>query len=160
MYCSLKYLISGKVDEVTTAALHFWIWEQSQQVQSRGYNISFWKLVLNQTLNFQLYSLQCLNSDSATKSWGSGHQLRLSEFMSWAWSPLKPALWAQLFGPGLAWLRLWSWSWHITTSNEPFWMQSIKHQGTGPFNLNPSSYAVFQNVKVSTSFGYQSLLIN
>ena len=39
--------------------------------------------------------------------------------------------------------------------NDPFWMQSIKHQGTAPFNLNPSSYNVFRNVKVSTNPGYQ-----
>ena len=35
-------------------------------------------------------------------------------------------------------------------NNDPFWMQSIKHQGTAPFNVDPSSYTVFRNVKVST----------
>ncbi|KAF8960770.1 pectate lyase superfamily protein-domain-containing protein [Flammula alnicola] len=31
--------------------------------------------------------------------------------------------------------------------NDPFWMESIKHQGKSPFNPNPSSYTVFRNVK-------------
>ncbi|KAJ7636131.1 exo-beta-1,3-glucanase [Mycena polygramma] len=30
---------------------------------------------------------------------------------------------------------------------DPFWMQSIKHQGLSAFNANPSSYQVFRNVK-------------
>lgn len=34
--------------------------------------------------------------------------------------------------------------------NDPFWMQSIKHQGTAPFNSNPNSYTVFRNIKVNT----------
>ncbi|KAF9044173.1 exo-beta-1,3-glucanase [Panaeolus papilionaceus] len=32
-------------------------------------------------------------------------------------------------------------------ASDPFWMQSIKHQGKAPFNPNPSSYKVFRNVK-------------
>ncbi|KIM87551.1 glycoside hydrolase family 55 protein [Piloderma croceum F 1598] len=31
--------------------------------------------------------------------------------------------------------------------SDPFWMESIKHQGTSPFNPRPSSYKVFRNVK-------------
>ncbi|KAJ7178281.1 exo-beta-1,3-glucanase [Mycena filopes] len=30
---------------------------------------------------------------------------------------------------------------------DPFWMQSIKHQGIAAFNANPSGYQVFRNVK-------------
>jgi hypothetical protein len=30
---------------------------------------------------------------------------------------------------------------------DPFWMESIKHQGTAAFNSNPGSYQVFRNVK-------------
>lgn len=30
---------------------------------------------------------------------------------------------------------------------DPFWLQSIKHQGTAAFNPAPSSYQVFRNVK-------------
>ncbi|PPQ77526.1 hypothetical protein CVT25_011323 [Psilocybe cyanescens] len=33
------------------------------------------------------------------------------------------------------------------SSSDPFWMQSIKHQGTSAFNPNPSGYQVFRNVK-------------
>lgn len=32
-------------------------------------------------------------------------------------------------------------------AGDPFWMQSIKHQGISAFNSNPSSYQVFRNVK-------------
>ncbi|KAJ6488579.1 exo-beta-1,3-glucanase [Mycena vitilis] len=32
-------------------------------------------------------------------------------------------------------------------ATDPFWMQSIKHQGLAAFNANPSSYQVFRNVK-------------
>ena len=32
--------------------------------------------------------------------------------------------------------------------SDPFWMEQIKHQGTSPFNPNPSGYQVFRNVKV------------
>ena len=32
-------------------------------------------------------------------------------------------------------------------SGDPFWMESIKHQGIAAFNSNPSSYQVFRNVK-------------
>ncbi|OCH91433.1 exo-beta-1,3-glucanase [Obba rivulosa] len=35
---------------------------------------------------------------------------------------------------------------------DPYWLQSIAHQGTSPFNSNPSSYQVFRNVK---DFGAQ-----
>ena len=31
---------------------------------------------------------------------------------------------------------------------EPFWMESIKHQGLAPFNSDPKNYKVFRNVKV------------
>ena len=31
----------------------------------------------------------------------------------------------------------------------PFWMEQIQHQGSAPFNPNPSGYQVFRNVKVS-----------
>ena len=34
-------------------------------------------------------------------------------------------------------------------NDEPFWMQSIKHQGISPFNPNATEYKVFRNVKVS-----------
>ena len=30
---------------------------------------------------------------------------------------------------------------------EPFWMESIKHQGIAPFSSDPASYKVFRNVK-------------
>lgn len=30
---------------------------------------------------------------------------------------------------------------------DPYWLETIKHQGTSPFNPNPSSYQVFRNVK-------------
>jgi hypothetical protein len=30
---------------------------------------------------------------------------------------------------------------------DPFWMESIKHQGTAAFNSDPKSYKVFRNVK-------------
>ncbi|KAJ7157275.1 exo-beta-1,3-glucanase [Mycena filopes] len=32
-------------------------------------------------------------------------------------------------------------------ATDPFWMQSIKHQGIAAFNPNPASYQVFRNVK-------------
>jgi len=32
--------------------------------------------------------------------------------------------------------------------NDPFWMETIKHQGRAPFNPNPNTYKVFRNVKV------------
>lgn len=31
---------------------------------------------------------------------------------------------------------------------DPYWMETIKHQGTAAFNPNPSGYQVFRNVKV------------
>jgi glucan 1,3-beta-glucosidase len=31
--------------------------------------------------------------------------------------------------------------------SDSFWMESIKHQGTSPYNSRPSSYKVFRNVK-------------
>jgi hypothetical protein len=31
--------------------------------------------------------------------------------------------------------------------SEPFWLESIKHQGTAAFNPNPETYQVFRNVK-------------
>ena len=30
---------------------------------------------------------------------------------------------------------------------DPYWLQSVKHQGIAAFNPNPSSYQVFRNVK-------------
>ncbi|KAG8220628.1 pectate lyase superfamily protein-domain-containing protein [Butyriboletus roseoflavus] len=30
---------------------------------------------------------------------------------------------------------------------DPYWLESIQHQGTSPFNPNSSSYQVFRNVK-------------
>lgn len=30
---------------------------------------------------------------------------------------------------------------------DPYWLESIQHQGTSPFNPDPSSYQVFRNVK-------------
>lgn len=32
-------------------------------------------------------------------------------------------------------------------ASDPFWLESIKHQGTAAFNSAPSSYQVFRNVK-------------
>ncbi|KAJ3501572.1 hypothetical protein NLJ89_g9279 [Agrocybe chaxingu] len=32
--------------------------------------------------------------------------------------------------------------------NDPFWRESIKHQGRSPFNPDPNGYVVFRNVKV------------
>jgi hypothetical protein len=34
----------------------------------------------------------------------------------------------------------------------PYWMETIKHQGTAAFNSNPSGYQVFRNVKVCLFF--------
>ena len=36
--------------------------------------------------------------------------------------------------------------------NDPFWMETIKHQGKAPFNPNPNGYKVFRNVKVRRIF--------
>lgn len=33
------------------------------------------------------------------------------------------------------------------STSDPYWMETITHQGTSPFNPNPSSYQVFRNVK-------------
>ncbi|KAF8163174.1 exo-beta-1,3-glucanase [Crassisporium funariophilum] len=33
------------------------------------------------------------------------------------------------------------------SSSDPFWMETIKHQGTAAFNANPTGYQVFRNVK-------------
>lgn len=30
---------------------------------------------------------------------------------------------------------------------DPYWLESIQHQGTSPFNPDPSSYQIFRNVK-------------
>jgi glucan 1,3-beta-glucosidase len=30
---------------------------------------------------------------------------------------------------------------------DPFWLQTIKHQGTAAYNPNPGTYQVFRNVK-------------
>ena len=30
---------------------------------------------------------------------------------------------------------------------DPYWLETIKHQGTSPFNPNPGLYQVFRNVK-------------
>jgi len=32
--------------------------------------------------------------------------------------------------------------------DDPFWLETIKHQGTAAFNPNPATYQVFRNVKV------------
>lgn len=32
-------------------------------------------------------------------------------------------------------------------AGDPYWLQSIKHQGLAAFNSNPSGYQVFRNVK-------------
>lgn len=34
-----------------------------------------------------------------------------------------------------------------STASDPFWLQDIAHQGTAPYSSDPSSYAVFRNVK-------------
>ena len=31
---------------------------------------------------------------------------------------------------------------------DPFWMETITHRGTSPFNADPATYQVFRNVKV------------
>jgi hypothetical protein len=41
--------------------------------------------------------------------------------------------------------------------NDPFWMETIKHQGKAPFNPNPNGYKVFRNVKVRRMFLLNSL---
>lgn len=33
------------------------------------------------------------------------------------------------------------------SAGDPFWLESIKHQGIAAFNPNPGSYQVFRNVK-------------
>lgn len=37
-------------------------------------------------------------------------------------------------------------------AGDPYWMQSIKHQGLAAYNSNPSGYQVFRNVKVEKAF--------
>lgn len=37
----------------------------------------------------------------------------------------------------------------IATPGDPFWMQSIKHQGIAAYNQSPNEYHVFRNVMVS-----------
>jgi glucan 1,3-beta-glucosidase len=32
-------------------------------------------------------------------------------------------------------------------SGDPYWLQTIKHQGTAAYNPSPSTYPVFRNVK-------------
>ncbi|KAK0474849.1 glycoside hydrolase family 55 protein [Armillaria novae-zelandiae] len=34
-----------------------------------------------------------------------------------------------------------------SSTDQPFWLEVIKHQGTSPFNPDPESYQVFRNVK-------------
>jgi hypothetical protein len=36
----------------------------------------------------------------------------------------------------------------IAAPGEPFWMETIKHQGIAAYNANPQEYEVFRNVKV------------
>jgi hypothetical protein len=31
--------------------------------------------------------------------------------------------------------------------SDPYWLETVKHQGTSAFNSDPSSYQVFRNVK-------------
>ncbi|KDR79424.1 hypothetical protein GALMADRAFT_223633 [Galerina marginata CBS 339.88] len=38
-------------------------------------------------------------------------------------------------------------------ANDPFWMETIKHQGKSAFNANPSTYTVFRNVKTYGAVG-------
>jgi glucan 1,3-beta-glucosidase len=33
------------------------------------------------------------------------------------------------------------------SSTDPYWLETIQHQGTSPFNSDPTSYQVFRNVK-------------
>ncbi|KAG6373189.1 glycoside hydrolase family 55 protein [Boletus reticuloceps] len=33
------------------------------------------------------------------------------------------------------------------SSTDPYWLETIKHQGTSPFNSDPNSYQIFRNVK-------------
>lgn len=45
---------------------------------------------------------------------------------------------------------------------DPYWMETIKHQGIAAFNPNPATYQVFRNVKVSSSselLTYNSLFL-
>lgn len=35
----------------------------------------------------------------------------------------------------------------MVPSQDMFWMEAIKHQGTSPFNPNTAGYQVFRNVK-------------
>lgn len=44
---------------------------------------------------------------------------------------------SQSLGPGTA------------APGDPFWMQSIKHQGIAAYNPKPQEYSVFRDVKVS-----------
>lgn len=36
----------------------------------------------------------------------------------------------------------------LAAPSDPFWMETIKHQGISAFNPNSSTYEVFRNVKV------------
>ena len=41
--------------------------------------------------------------------------------------------------------------------NTPFWMESIAHRGSAPFNGNPTGYQVFRNVKVHIQLSLRTL---
>lgn len=43
------------------------------------------------------------------------------------------------------------------SSKDPYWLESIKHQGTAAFNANPSTYPVFRNVM--TDYGAKGMWI-
>lgn len=43
-----------------------------------------------------------------------------------------------------------------TNAGGSYWLESIRHQGTAPFNPNPGSYQVFRNVKDFGAKGMQS----
>ena len=36
----------------------------------------------------------------------------------------------------------------LAAPSDPFWMETIKHQGISAFNPSPGTYEVFRNVKV------------
>lgn len=35
----------------------------------------------------------------------------------------------------------------IASPSEPYWLETIRHQGSSPFHSDPSSYQIFRNVK-------------
>lgn len=48
----------------------------------------------------------------------------------------------------------------IARASDPWWMESIKHQGTSPTNPDPSGYRPFRNVKVAHFIPVSAMVLN